>query len=112
LERWEPARAKLDEAEALLRASGAGDHELALARCQRYIPLVRLGQLDEAEQVLEEALAVFREVGDGPAEVGTRSRLSDLWDERGDAARAVAAAREALAASQGLSDLEMRAGCH
>lgn len=112
LERWAPALAKLDEAEALLQASGASEHELALARCQRYAPLVRLGRLDEAGQVLEAALAVFREVGDGPAEVGTRSRLADLWDERGEPGRAVAAARQALSASERLADAEMRAGCH
>jgi tetratricopeptide (TPR) repeat protein len=112
LERWAPAVERLDEVEALLQATGAGEHDLARARCQRYMPLVRLGRLEEAERVLEEALAVFREVGDGPAEVGTRSRLADLWDERGDAERAVTAARQALAASEGLEDTEMRANCH
>jgi hypothetical protein len=111
-ERWQPALDRLDQIEALLEETSAGDHALAVARCQRYIPLARLHRFDEAERVLSSALAVFREVSDGAAEVGTLSRLADLWDERGDAARALTAAQEALAKSEELSSAEMRAGCH
>lgn len=111
-ERWQAALDRLDQLEALLEETSAGDHALAVARCQRYLPLARLHRFDEAERVLSSALQVFREVGDGAAEVGTLSRLADLWDERGDAARAVNAAREALAKSEELSSAEMRAGCH
>ena len=98
LERWQPALDRLDQIEAFLAESSASDHALSVARCQRYVPLARLGRLDEAEQVLSSALAVFAEVSDGPAEVGTRSRLADLWDERGDRARAVIEARKAQSA--------------
>jgi tetratricopeptide (TPR) repeat protein len=111
-ERWQAALDRLDQTEALLEATSAGDHARAVARCLRYVPLSRLHRLDEAEQVLSSTLAVFRATSDIPAEVGTLSRLADLWDERGDAPRAVAAAREALAKSEELSSAEMRAGCH
>jgi len=111
-EHWHSALERLDEIEGVMRRRGAGDHALSLIRCRRYQALVGLGELDEAGRVLDAALGVFREVGDVPAEMGTLSRVADLWDERGDAARAVAAAREALAASERLDDPEARASCH
>lgn len=111
-ESWHSALERLDEIEKVKRERGAQDHALSLVRCRRYQPLMGLGELDEAGRVLESALRVFREVKDGPAEVGTLSRVADLWDERGDAVQAVAAAREALAASERLEDAEVRASCH
>jgi tetratricopeptide (TPR) repeat protein len=111
-ESWHSALERLDEIETIKRECGAEDHALSLIRCRRYQPLVGLGELDEAGRVLESALEVFRQVEDGPAEVGTLSRVADLWDERGDAAQAVAAAREALAASERLENAETCASCH
>lgn len=112
VERWPEAEARLEQAEAILRETGADERTIAVNRCKRYLPLARLGRFDEAARVLESSLAVFVEVGDGAAEVGTRSRLADLWDERGEPRRAVEAAREALRASEQRAGAALRADAH
>jgi hypothetical protein len=112
LERWPEAEARLEQAESILRETGADERALAVNRCKRYLPLARLRRFDEAARVLESSLAVFVEVGDGAAEVGTRSRLADLWDERGEPRRAVEAARAALGASEQHAGAALRADAH
>jgi hypothetical protein len=64
LERWQACLDRLDEVEAIDRQRGETDHAIAIPRFNRYSPLIRLGRLDAAQQVLEASLAVFQGVGD------------------------------------------------
>ena len=108
LERWEACLGLLTEREETQGALGEGEHELARTRFNRCGPLLRLGRLDEAQEVLESCLEIFRAVGDLSAEATTLSALADLWGERGDREQAAGLQRQALAVRNRLSDLAGR----
>ncbi|HEX3555412.1 MAG TPA: tetratricopeptide repeat protein [Thermoanaerobaculia bacterium] len=112
LERWEACLGLLTELEEAERALGEGEHEMARTRFNRYGPLLRLGRLDEAQEVLESCLEIFRAVGDLSMEAKSLSALSDLWNEREDREQAVGLGRQALAARNRLSDLVGRSISH
>jgi|GEM_PF-3962175 len=91
---------------------GEGEHALARNRFNRYGPLLSLGRLVEAEQILESCLAVFRGVVDLSMEASVLSALGDLWYRRGDLEQAAGLERQALAARNRLFDLEGRSISH
>ncbi len=95
-----------------MRTLGEGEHELACTRFNRYFPLLRLGRLGEAQQVLEDCLAVFRRVDDLTNQKKALSALADLWNRRGDITQAVALERQALAVCDRLPDLADRSISH
>jgi predicted transcriptional regulator len=64
LEKWEVGLGIITELEETQRAMGEGVHGLAVTRFNRHGPLLRLGRLVEAEEVLESCLAAFRDVFD------------------------------------------------
>ena len=112
LKRWEACLSVLTEIEEIQRGLGEGELELARTRSNRTGPLVRLGRLDEAQQVLERCLSTFREAGDLPAESKVLLALAGLWDERGDPEQAVDLQRKALAVCNRHSNLEDRSISH
>jgi tetratricopeptide (TPR) repeat protein len=74
--------------------------------------LIRLGRLDDAQQVLEASLRVFQDAGDAMAQSTALFALADLWDERGDQTQAIALGRQALAVRNHLPDPMDRASSH
>src|SRR5262249_40287220 len=74
----------LVEQEQVLRAQGAGRHDLAMMRLRWFAPLAGLGRLGEAQGVLEDCLATFRDAQDLPNEARVLSALAALWNERQD----------------------------
>jgi tetratricopeptide (TPR) repeat protein len=98
--------------EQIQRASGQGRHEQYRTRFNQYKPLMELGRLDEARQVLEACLAVFREVEDLQAQSAALSALAGVWAERGEMDQAVALARQALEVKNRLPDPGGRAISH
>jgi tetratricopeptide (TPR) repeat protein len=112
LKRWESCLGALTESEEIERVSGGGEHELAVIRFNRYGPLLELGRLEEAQQVLESGVGVFRVVGDLQMEARALGALADLWSRRGDREQAAGLARQALAVHNRLSDLADRSISH
>jgi tetratricopeptide (TPR) repeat protein len=112
LERWDACLGLLTESEETQRAMGEGAHSLTRTRFNRYKPLLQLGRLHEAQDVLESCLAVFRGMGDLGREAATLSALADLWDTRGEREQAAGLARQGLAVRNRLSDLAGRAISH
>jgi tetratricopeptide (TPR) repeat protein len=112
LERWQPCLDLLGELEEVNRALGAGEHETAGTRFNRYRPLMRLGKLAEAKAVLEGCLDVFHRVEDVTNEARALSALADVWNALGDPVQAVALERRALAVCERLPDPGDRATSH
>ncbi|MBV7333852.1 tetratricopeptide repeat protein [Chloroflexi bacterium TSY] len=112
LEAWQACLDLLTENEEVERALGQSEHELARTRFNRYGPLLRLGRLDEAQQVLEGCLATFREADDLVAQATTLSALASLWNQLGDVAQAVTLAEQALTVHNRLPDPSNRAMSH
>jgi tetratricopeptide (TPR) repeat protein len=112
LERWQPCLDLLHEMEQVQRGHGEGEHGLARVRFNRYGPLLRLGQLREAQEVLEGCLEVDREAEDLPGQAADLSALADVWDERGATGQAIALERQALAVRERLADPNGRAISH
>jgi tetratricopeptide (TPR) repeat protein len=112
LERWKPCLDLLGEMEQVQRALGAGEYEIARTRFNRYVPLRRLGKLDEARGVLEGCLEVFRRVGDVTGEANALSALASVWNALGDPGQALALERQALALFERLPDPGDRAVSH
>ena len=112
LKRWQPCLDLLDELESLERAAGAGEHTLASTRFNRYAPLLKLGKLAEAKEVLEGSLDVFRQEEDVEREAKALGALADVWNKLGDVGQAIGLGRVALAANERLPDPESRAISH
>ncbi len=64
LERWQACLDLLGEIEEIKKQLGESPHERARTRFNQYGPLIRLGRLDDAQQVLEQCLAIFRDAND------------------------------------------------
>ena len=112
LERWQTCLDLLQEAELAKRGLGESDVSLAVTHFNQYISLMRLGQLDEAQSVLENCLPVFRSAGIASHEAACLSALADVWDQRGEPAEAIALERQALAVRSTLPDPADRAISH
>lgn len=112
LEDWQRCIAHIREAETAKTALGEGAHSVACTRFNLHGPMLRLGRVDEAKEVLEHCLAVFRDTGDVTNEAMALSALADLWDKKGDVRHAITLARSALVARNRLPDPEKRAISH
>jgi tetratricopeptide (TPR) repeat protein len=112
LERWQPCLDLLGEIEQVQRALGMGEHEIVRMLFNCYVPLSRLGKLDEARAVLEGCIEVFRRVGDVTGEARALSALADVWSALGDPGQALALERQALALCERLPDPGDRAVSH
>ena len=112
LKEWQPSLDLIDEMEQLEHDLGTAEHEIARTRFNRYGPLIKLGKLGEAKDVLEACLDVFRRAGDMQREARTLSALADVWDKLGDGAQAVDLGRRGLALRQRLPNPENRAISH
>lgn len=104
LERWTACLEVLDEREQVQRSLGTGNHETARTRFNKYGPLIELGRLAEAKQVLEECLEVDRHAGDITGEATTLSALAHVWSELHDVRQAIDSGRQALATRERLPD--------
>ena len=71
------------------QARGASAHEIAAFRRNDAVPLIRLGRLDDAEQVLIECQQVFEDHDDLDQLARVFSARADLEDERGNLATAL-----------------------
>ena len=111
-ENWQGCLDLLKESESAKRALGENEVGLARTRFNQYGPLLRLGQLDEAQRVLEGCLSVFRSAGAVANEARCLSALADLWDERGEIGEAIALERVALDVRNTLPDPGDRAMSH
>jgi tetratricopeptide (TPR) repeat protein len=94
LEQWQAALDRIAEIIAVNRVRGESEHEMARDRFNRYAPLVRLGQLDEAQRELEYCLEVFEAAGE---RAKVLSGLAQVFDKKGDLGQAIALQRRALA---------------
>src|SRR4051812_38430816 len=102
LERWQTSLDRLEEIETIEQERGEGEHERAHTRFNRYMPLLRLGQLDQAQEVLVSCLDVFRKANDLTPHSGALSGLAQLWNLRGDTCQAADIERKALAVCNSL----------
>jgi tetratricopeptide (TPR) repeat protein len=81
---------------ASMQARRATDHEIARARLNQATPLIRLGRLDEAEQVLAECQEIFEEHNDIARLANVLAVRADLGDERGNQQSAIALERTTI----------------
>jgi len=112
LENWESCLSLLKEIEQIYREMGESRHEVYLTRFNQCKPLMEFGRLDEAQQVLEECLSVFREANDLTMESKILSAFADIWNERGDIEQAIALERQSLSICNQLPDPSYRAVSH
>ncbi len=109
---WQRCLDLLKESESVNRALGENQVSLAGTRFHRYVPLLMLGWLDEAQRVLEDCLAVFRSAGVVNYEASCLSALAALWAKRNEIGKAIALQRQALAVCNTLPDPSHRASSH
>jgi tetratricopeptide (TPR) repeat protein len=112
LENWNACLKLLEEIEQTKRDTGQSRHEQMRTRFNKYLPLIKLGRLDDARRVQEECLAVFREVGDLTNQSKALSALATVWKERGDIRQAIELERRALDVCNRLPDPGDRAISH
>ncbi|MCK5523831.1 MAG: CHAT domain-containing protein [Thiomargarita sp.] len=112
LEHWQDCLDLLTETEQVKQAGGESEEALARTRFNRYFPLMKLGNLDEAQRVLEGCLQVFSRMNDLTNQANALTALADVWDKRGDVSRAIELARQALAIRERLPNPEDRAISH
>jgi len=112
LERWQACLDLLGEIEQTKRDLGQSELEVARTRFNQYGPLIRLGRLDEAQQVVESCLAVFRAEGQVTYQSKALSALAIVWDKRGETGQAAALERQSLALCNQLPDPADRAISH
>jgi len=112
LTNWEACLSLLKEIGQIQREIGENKHEVYRTRFNQYTPLMKLGRLDEAQQVLEECLSVDREFGDLGGQASDLSSLANIWKERGDIEQAIALERQALSIKNQLPDPSDRGISH
>ncbi len=112
LERWQESLDLLEEIESTDRALGENQVQLAETRFNQYGPLLRLGQLDEAQLVLEDCLGVFRSARSVNHEARCLLALASMWEARNEIGEAIALERQALAVCNTLPDPSDRAISH
>jgi tetratricopeptide (TPR) repeat protein len=111
-ENWQECLNLLEETEEVERARGAGEHEIARTRFNRYFPLIRLQKLTEAKETVEGCLEVYKRWDDLTGQSKALYALSDIWDELGDLRHAIELARQALSVCNSLPNPEDRAISH
>jgi tetratricopeptide (TPR) repeat protein len=94
----EVAVALIRQAES--RLSGAVD-ERARVLHQKAVLLREVGQLEEAESALSEAISIYRSLKDSYGEARALALQSTLLERRGDLARALGCARKIVATAKG-----------
>jgi tetratricopeptide (TPR) repeat protein len=112
LDRWEEALALNAEQVGSKRARGAPNHEIAFSWFNDYGPLIRLGRLEEARQLLEACRQVFEAEADLGNLGKTLGALADLEDERGRPGEAIRLHQTALRYAYAASDPEEVANSH
>jgi tetratricopeptide (TPR) repeat protein len=112
LENWEACLSLLKESAQAKQDMGESRHEIYRTRFNQYFPLMKLGRLDEAQQVAEDNLASEREANDLYGQSKALSALANIWDERGDMEQAIAIERQALSICNRLADPADRAASH
>ena len=96
LGRWQQALDLTNEITTSERGRGASAHETARTRFNNYGPLLGLGRLAEADQLLRDCQDVFETVGDIPMLGRVYGARAALEDERGHVQNAVELERSAL----------------
>ena len=86
---------RLERAEAVYLRVGWVDRQ-AHALDTRGRLLARLGRVDEAAQVLQQAAATYRQLGDGLGLARVTEGLATLWAQRGHTRRALALLEQSL----------------
>ena len=94
------------------RARRAGTHEIARTRFNDTGPLIRLGRLEEAEQILTACQQVYEDLGDLAVLAKVLSARADLEDERGDITAALALMQTAIRFSYARPESIDIAGSH
>lgn len=97
---------------ASMRGRGADEHTQAHAAFNDSGPLIALGRLDEARELLIGCRAVFEQSDDLPLLGVTLSALADVEDTQGRQDRAIDLEREALRFSYAASDPDAVAARH
>ena len=82
LERWDEALELNDEIAGVKRRCRAGPDEVARIRFNDYVPLLRLGRLADADQLLRDCYDVFDTVGDRTLLAAVYGARADLEDKR------------------------------
>jgi hypothetical protein len=95
-----------------MQGRGATNLEVARAQFNDYGPLLRLGELDAAERLLEAGREVFQAEGDLDLLGKTLSALADLEARRGQPGEAVRLEQTALRYKYAAADPEAIAGSH
>jgi tetratricopeptide (TPR) repeat protein len=111
-ENWQECLNLLEETEEVDRARGAGEHDIAITRFNRYFPLIRLGKLTEAKETVEGCLEVYKRWDDLTEQSRALSALATIWKELGDLRHAIELAHQALSVRNSLSNPEDRAISH
>jgi len=96
LRRWQQALDLNHEITNSKRGRGASAHEIAQTRFNNYSPLLSLGRLAEADQLLRDCQDVYESVGDIPGLGRVYAARAALEDERGHVQDAVELQRSAL----------------
>ncbi|MEU0557444.1 hypothetical protein [Dactylosporangium sp. NPDC006015] len=96
LRHWQEALDLNADTVASLRTRAAGEHAIALARFAEYGPLIRLGRLDDAEELLLSCQQVFEQHQDIPGLATVLSARADLADKRGHRGEAISLEHAAL----------------
>ena len=112
LKRWQEALDLNAQNVASKRTREAGDYAIAAARFGDYGPLLGLGQLDRAEQLLLACQQVFEDHGDILSLGRTLSARADLADERNHHHEAIRLEHVALRLLYTSSDTEFIASSH
>jgi hypothetical protein len=112
LENWQACLALLQETADLQQIRGDNEQEQAETRFNTYTPLLYLGHLDEAQEVLNHCLQVYKRYEDLTGQEQSLSALADICNKRGDSSQAIALERQALAICERLEDPEDRAISH
>ncbi len=112
LEHWQASLDLLTEKKHVEQVAGESAEALVRTQFNRYGPLMKLGYLDEAQQVLEGCLRIDTKVGDLAGQATDLSALANVWKERGDVSHTIELARQGLAICERLSNPEDRAISH
>jgi tetratricopeptide (TPR) repeat protein len=96
LRQWQHALDLAGETVTSLRQRGAGDHAIANARFNTYRPLLELGRLEQAEQVLLACQQVFEAEQDITALARTLDARATVASRRGHHSDAVSMQRTAI----------------
>ncbi len=96
LKRWDEALELNDEIASTQRRRGASPQEIAHTRFNNYIPLLHLGRLADADQLLRDCQEAFNATGDITQLAVVYGARADLEDKRDHPAEAVDLQRTSL----------------